>query len=237
MNKDEITRPFKKFRSEDELDVVVVVGKKQFRESSAMLQLCSGYFQAAFRSGMKEAATKRFKFPKKKPDGWELIMALQEPFSQTKITKENVDLVLEWSDELCMAMGLEACDGFLYDFIKDRYVRCYGSEERKEFLETHDCLSQSLRYNLPRTKEKCVEIIGKILGQKPTWLTSDDVSKILKHLADDDECREQWWESLQNNFLDAKIVDRTEQDMVLKTGIIQQCIMSKLELLKCTSRR
>ena len=55
---------------EDEEVVVLIIGNTEFRESSHFLCYWSEYFAAAFRSGMKEATTKRFEFPHRKPKEW-----------------------------------------------------------------------------------------------------------------------------------------------------------------------
>lgn len=50
------------------LDTIVVVAGKEYRECSSRLRDWSEYFDAAFRSGMKQAQTKRFEFPNMRPE-------------------------------------------------------------------------------------------------------------------------------------------------------------------------
>jgi BTB/POZ domain len=86
--------------SSEDGDVVVVVGGKEFVEDSRMLCYLSEYFQAAFRSGMKESLTSRFEFPDEDPAGWELFMKFAKPFAGTTDTAENLDTILHWCDKL-----------------------------------------------------------------------------------------------------------------------------------------
>ena len=67
------------FECQDGPDAIVIVGDTEFEEFSHNLRCWSGYFDGAFRSGMKEPETKRFEFPDKDPKEWELIRSLFVP--------------------------------------------------------------------------------------------------------------------------------------------------------------
>ena len=54
----------------NEPDVIVVVGGKEFHEHSHHLRSFSGYFDAAFRSGMKESQLMRFELHGRDPREW-----------------------------------------------------------------------------------------------------------------------------------------------------------------------
>lgn len=73
-------------QSLEEPDVTVVVGGKEFREYRQALRCWSGYFDVAFRSGMKETQSKRFEFPNRNPAEWEWIVSLMAPMSRERLT-------------------------------------------------------------------------------------------------------------------------------------------------------
>ena len=100
-------------RSSEEPDVVVVVGGKEFKEYRQILRCWSGYFDAAFRSGMRESKSQRFEFPDRNPEEWTWIVSLLEPLSTSKITMDTLPVALDWFGMLCSTCGLEACDQFL----------------------------------------------------------------------------------------------------------------------------
>lgn len=65
----------------EEPDVTIIVGGTTFRGYRQTLRCWSGYFDAVFRSGMKEEKTKKFEFPDRDPEEWQLIMSLVGPFA------------------------------------------------------------------------------------------------------------------------------------------------------------
>lgn len=93
-----------------EPDVTVVVGGQEFYEHSQILCTTIGYFDAAFRSGMKEAHTKRFEFPNKDPKEWELLMSVLSPASNVRAKPADINTIIVWSDELCVHRLPTSCD-------------------------------------------------------------------------------------------------------------------------------
>ena len=100
--------------SSEAADVVIVVGGKEFHEYRQSLRCWSGFFDAAFRSGMKESNTQRFEFYDKDPKEWELVASLVSPMSADRVTMANVYKLLPWFDHLECKRGLEECDSLLH---------------------------------------------------------------------------------------------------------------------------
>ena len=96
-----------------EPDTVVVVGGVEFKEYSQHLSMWSDYFNRGLKSGMQEAATKRFEFPHRDPKEWEMITTFVTPFARNTVTFRNVFILVSWFDELCSAKGMSICDEFL----------------------------------------------------------------------------------------------------------------------------
>ena len=159
-------------RSAVEPDVVVVVGGVEFQEYSPILCLWSGYFEAAFRSGMKDARSKRFEFPDRDPKEWEMVRAFVAPYQkECPITKNNVFTLLPWFDELCCTHGSKACDQFLARWISWR-------ERKKTEIEFYDLVIDAMKacgkYSLPLTKSSGLESFKWMIGKWPEWLFKDD---------------------------------------------------------------
>mmetsp|Transcript_1597 Transcript_1597/g.2180 ORF Transcript_1597/g.2180 Transcript_1597/m.2180 type:complete len:277 (-) Transcript_1597:85-915(-) len=220
-------------------DTVVVVGGKEFQESSIVLRLWSGYFDGAFRSGMEESKTMRFEFPDKKPEDWELFTALLVPFSGAQVTKDNVDAVLDWCDQLCVTRGLAGCDSVLHDTITPLTL----IDNKQKMKQIVGNLSRSLRFDLLKTKAVCLELIRGVFKTLPTWLSQEELDATFALIMEYTECREALWGSLQTFCLQA-VTDGKEQDTIVRSGTLQMCIFGKVamngtsaELTKTQSER
>jgi BTB/POZ domain len=189
-------------------DVVVVVGGEEFRESSHLLRHCSDYFDAAFRSGMKEATTMRFEFPDKDPEDWKLVMAILDPLPTVTLFDDDVTLykVLPWFDELLIPKGMAVCDEVL---------ELNMSRDADDVLEK---LSTSLKYNLPKTKDKCFELLRKRLRNDLSRITSDQLKLLCDIMASQDECRQGLWTLFDRYFPDP-ITDPAAQQAFLANGV------------------
>ena len=144
-------------RSSMDPDVVVVVGGVEFNEYSQSLCAWSDYFDAALRCGMKEAHSKRFEFPDRDPKEWEMILALAAPFSECKLTDDNVHIALSWFDELCSRSGLKACDRYLAESLKAQ-LGCSTSLLRdsmvlRDMIIRSSVAAANYSYSLPKTKK------------------------------------------------------------------------------------
>ncbi|CAB9506446.1 expressed unknown protein [Seminavis robusta] len=206
-------------------DVVVVVGGIEFQESSYALRVWSEYFDAAFRSGMQESTTKRFEFPDKNPEDWKFIMSLLDPFSDAEITKQNVDVVLSWFDELCVTRGLKGCDNALYEMVKPTS----SINSATELATIVKQLSKSLQFDLRKTKAKCLKLVCGVVKAKPLWLKKGQLEPALNLVIEYIDCREVLWGTLQI-FLPSTITDPKEQDMLIRSGILQKCILAEVKI-------
>ena len=158
--------------------ITVVVGGKEFQEYSHSLCAWSEYFDRALRSGMKEAQSKRFEFPDRDPNEWEMILGMVAPFGLDKITIDNVFTAIVWFDQLCCAGGMHACDKCLSSWLETVQL------ETKRIKETNyrptptdfaavdvdtviDVKKTSDKYGFPLSKERCLEFLEEFLRVCP----------------------------------------------------------------------
>ncbi len=132
-----------------ELDVVVVVGGQEFLENSGHLCYWSRYFEAAMRSGMKEAQTKRFEFPDRCPEEWELLMKILDPFDDTaKVDMDNFETVLSWSNELLIPKLMAECDKVLAEFMGDPNIWLHSIPQFVGLIAT--AFDNGLQISIPK---------------------------------------------------------------------------------------
>jgi hypothetical protein len=155
MNRQETKKP--KISSE-EPDVVIVVGGKEFGEYRQCLRLWSGFFDALFRSGMKESETNRIEFAHKDPKEWELISSIVAPFASNKVTMEDVQIVVPWFHELLCPQGMEQCNEAFSSLVDDFKKRPMNNNTVGEILEL---ILVSLRYDL-KAFDNCILIINTV---------------------------------------------------------------------------
>jgi BTB/POZ domain len=217
-------RPSRRSR---EPDVVVVVGGKEFKESSLVLRQWCDYFDAALRSGLKEAQSMRFEFPDQDPEEWKLLMSVLAPFTKVKVTCDNLDIILRWSDQLCIPDCLEECDVCLCDMI----VKVKYTETESTITMVVETLSKSLQYSLWRTKRECLEIVRCILIEAPDWLDKKTVDSILELMASHPGYQEEVWGVFQH-YLPTTIAEYGEQDTIVRSGLLQSVIVAEVHRRK-----
>ncbi|CAB9515844.1 expressed unknown protein [Seminavis robusta] len=213
-----------------EPDVVVVVGKEQeeFQMSSFALRLVSDYFDAAFRSGMKEAAFGRFEFLEKKREEWELIMSIMDPFSNVVVSNDNVDMLLPWFDELCMPQGLDESDKVLFESRLGSGTIVVSNHQVVELLST------SLRYNLARTKAHCFQHVRALFNRASStgcWQSEEEIGRVLELVAAHADCRRQLWDVFQQ-YIPTTIMDSSEQDVLIRSGLLESFIVADIKMKK-----
>ncbi|CAB9522555.1 unknown protein [Seminavis robusta] len=192
-------------KGEDWSDVVVVVGGVEFHESSHFLRAGSDYFEAAFRSGMKEAETKRFEFPDKDPEGWKLIKSFLEPFSNVSVSAKDAEKLLPWLDEFCMPKGLELCDQKPDTMAAERFREqpsSLSAEQREErntvpalkYLLGNQCSIQPSTYEdyllLLCPEGAGVEVVVSIR-------TKENMSVLFEAMQSDEHCCNEFWKLIQ----------------------------------------
>jgi BTB/POZ domain len=199
-------------------DTIVVVGGKEFHESSHNLRLLSNYFDAAFRSGMKESQTKRFEFPDKDPEEWECIMSMCAPFSTTKINKDNLRMAYGWFNELGITSGLEECDQVLFHLAK------WPTNSALRNLDFLEIWEMTLDMHLPKTREECID---RVCHELDTTKNCADLqgwrlicSCIRRH---DDEELERLWDSLSKK-IPTETLDHHGMDALVKSSLLPDII-------------
>ena len=185
--------------SSEEPDVVIVVGGKEFHEYRQSLRCWSAFFDAAFRSGMKESKTQRFEFPDKDPKEWELVASLASPMSADRVTMDNVYKLLPWFDHLESMRGLEECDSLLHTqaerALKLISEESIGNKTRSDVAnaELQSCLTDimptSLEYNLQKSLRQCIIIVQNVLSHHAHILSLDDLKRIVSLMATHEVCR------------------------------------------------
>ena len=182
-DEDTTCQPSNVLQSGLEPDVIVVVGGQEFHEFSQGLCCWSGYFNGAFRSGMKETETKRFEFPDRDPYEWEWLMRLMAPLSSESVTKYNVFKALSWFDLLCVDRGLAICDDILEVLSKScsngRLIRAFEA---------------SVEHGLPKTKVACCSRISNQSSLDRFW--PRQTQRLVAILDKDRGCREALWPKL-----------------------------------------
>lgn len=195
--------------SYSEKDVVVVVGGEEFHENSHILKAYSEYFGGSLRSGTKESRTKRFEFPDRDPKEWTLIMSLLDPFDKkTKLRKDNVFTALSWFDEFSVTKGLHQCDRFLVAEMipcDDPSIISMTSERVSDVLLA---LEKGVDYKLPLTKARSFQLLRAILAKRDPLhpgLDDDRISKMLRLIEADVECRMELGDALESMFVERYI--------------------------------
>ncbi|KAL3933573.1 MAG: hypothetical protein SGARI_003674 [Bacillariaceae sp.] len=174
-------------------DTIVVVGGREFHENSYLLRAVSHYFDAAFRIGMKEAKDKRFEFPGRDPEEWELLMSICSPFPTGKLDKNNVTAVLSWCDELDITAGMEQCDNVLSTYIRN--VPCFT--DTSDLFQVWALSSEKM---LPLTKRECLAVMKNVIEHCFKSLKAEDWKFICLRLLEDKENRDELWEDLRRKM-------------------------------------
>ena len=171
-------------------DVDVVVGNVTFKEYRTVLCCISEYFDAAFRSGMKESISHSFTFPDRDPKEWELLMSVFGLNLTTKLEPSNIITLLPWCDELCMSSAMEACDTVYYEqVISPGVVRVFtknsSANEIEVLREFYDKLDVCIQYNLTRCLQHACQSLRYVFEDKPEELPLDLVKATIRFLKND----------------------------------------------------
>ncbi|CAB9499654.1 expressed unknown protein [Seminavis robusta] len=221
------------FECQDGPDVVVIVGDTEFEEYSHNLRCWSGYFDGAFRSGMKESESKRFEFPDKDPKEWELIRSLFVPLSKAKVTQENYPILHPWFEMLCCKSGLDDCDDVVCKVVsRVRVKKSTGCVERIVSVAT-----KCIEWNRNIPKDKCLDVLKSVLQDPSDWtLDATGVLSILALVAKDESvCKTLW--PLVKTFLPSEMATSEFQGDGIHSGLqdniaVNEFIQLKLEAMK-----
>lgn len=177
----------------EEPDVTVIVGGKIFQEYRQILCCVSDYFDAAFRSGMKESATKVFEFPDKNPDEWELLMGIMAPASQTRLPEDKLMIVFRWADELCMTHLPLQCDDLfakkvlaqLYEYTIDPATKKATKLSKQEYhAKMVDACEISICFHLQRSFNGIFAILSQALNSEPENFDLAAIEQMLSWMGD-----------------------------------------------------
>jgi hypothetical protein len=182
--------------SSEEPDVVVIVGGTEFHEYRQVLRCMCGYFDGAFRSGMKESVTKTFEFPDKDPNEWKLLMSVMAPGASnvTQLTRDNIDIILRWSDELCISHLPQVCDMIYGNEIfsgqetldlkdlEDLQGIKKRTSARKWLPKLLDGFGTSQKFGLETTKSRIASALKCILNGAPELFTLTTMTALVSLL-------------------------------------------------------
>lgn len=222
--------------SSEDPDVTIVVGGQEFKEYRSFLRCLSGYFDAAYRSGMKEATTNRFTFPDKDPEDWQLLMDLSAPYTTQMISERNVRRLLPWYDMLQISLGLKSCDKVFCERIVSpifpkkwgNRFNCVPSREQsgKKFQDLLDALETSISFNLPLSISKCIESLKRVSTEGGQFLFNEkNMEQIIRFLKYEN-CKCELWRVLVVDFLPKSIVGKIGMDALIDNGLLPSLILS-----------
>jgi len=154
-------------------DVVIKVGGQTFHHYSQVLSIASDFFDVALNSGMKESHTKCFEFTDKDPEEWKLFSSFLEPFSEAKINKENVEILIPWFHEFGVPVLLAKCDN-LYA------ASCPRSETKEDLKRLFHAASFSAKFSLTNSKEAALDSLSNVIETKPYLFLDADLLVLLR---------------------------------------------------------
>ena len=148
----------------EEPDFTVIVGtgdqKQEFQCYRLILSLGSGYFDSMFSSGMKEVTNKEISFPDMDPEGWKEVYKFIDKMSYeaSKVTHDNIVLLVPWFHLLQMEDKLQECDTLL-----DGTGTESEAQLKKLFPNPFDCAEFCKRYSLVNSYQECCLVIQEFL--------------------------------------------------------------------------
>lgn len=166
---------------DDGTGIVVVVGGKEFLEDSHSLA-CSAVLQDMVKNG-----NRRIEFGSEKdPEEWAMVRQLLDPFSEARITKDNLKTALLWFDYLKIAKGIAQCDDVLDRKVIPFSLPLKRSKYNNDIVMTASDMDEILEhmplafnFELPTSKQKCLDITLAVLKESPFWLGLGLIEKIV----------------------------------------------------------
>ena len=219
-------------------DVTIVVGGKEYHEYQQVLCFSSQYFDGAFRSGMKEAESKRFEFPDMDLKDWELFSSVISPCRNVRISSDNIEDVLRLFDQFCVTCSKLECDrvycdkvfGQVVPFGQDYSITDISWLQHSQTKGLADALALSLEHQLPTTMSAILKLFKNIFPMKALVLNRDSIYRVLSIIKDSIECRDALWPSI------FKILPSTLQkenpNVLLANGILPDMIVLYIETMK-----
>ena len=221
-------------------DVMVVVGGQVFHEYSYSLRCWSGYFDAAFRSGMKESKSKRFEFPNKDPQEWELLRSLFVPFPREWVGVNNYHILYPWFELLGSSPGLHECDKVVYN------ISDVAQKKMKEeyFGELVTAIEICITWNREDAKNKAVECLRKLLEEEKLSIhIGKEIPRILSLLIQDGDTfrslRETLWMGVEKYLTEDDDddtatrghFDEDKMKSLMENPLLNQFILMKVQML------
>lgn len=99
----------------EDVSVMFDEGRVEVKVNSAVLMLASPVFHSMLTQTMKESETKQIELPDKDPEEFKVLMSFLIPPTARlqRISVENVDFLLVWSDEYCIDPLKSECLEFI----------------------------------------------------------------------------------------------------------------------------
>ncbi|CAB9522776.1 expressed unknown protein [Seminavis robusta] len=224
-------------------DVTVIVGGQQFQEYSHHLRCWSGFFDAAFRSGMKEARTMLFKFPDDDPREWELVWAVLHPFSDERVNEDNVEKLFSWFQKLCISQGVDECANVLFAIL-EKSTLALGFFSGMVFFKSPfnsaetkiDCVLRILPMSAQCTEKKaekcCVAYLRQVAKDMPSLFHEKQLKKMCSLFYEDSNCKAAL-SMVVEKFLPTDIQAPEDKNTVLNNRVLLLSFMKA----KCESHR
>ena len=228
MNQQETKKPK---ISPEESDVVIVVGGTEFRENKQLLRSWSDFFDALFRSGMKETETNRVEFADKDPKEWELISSLVVPLSTDRVTGENVQKVLPWFHELQSPLGMKQCDEAFVSLVDSlSYTYCIG--------RILDLTLLSFQYDL-KALDGCLLKLEEALETCPKRLKLEHLQRIIAMMVNHEKAKIKLWPCLDIYIREP--LSNLDRDHILQQELLPFLLSSEIKFIdlqsKCTTAK
>lgn len=184
--KDSSQPPKKKFRSiEEDLTVIVGSGDKEqtFKCYKVLLCLESVYFDTMLSCSMQEKERSTIRFPYKDPEEWKLWYTFIDPDTKkgSKITNDNIRILLPWFHEFQMQSFVDECDEFLSKHFPEEDPNILWNRQNLDDL--FDLLWTANVFCLSKTMSEMAKKVKKIVSYRvKERLTYEDIEKICECL-------------------------------------------------------
>jgi hypothetical protein len=235
--------------SSEKPDVVVVVGGVEFFEYRQVLRCISDYFDAAFRSGMKEAQNSKFEFVGKNPEEWELLMQVMAPASPTRITQPQLDIILQWADELCIPRLPVQCDDlFAERILSEDFEYRIVEEDSKTTTTTSSpppkrmklrksqyyakliaSWEVAVKFQLERCNRGVFAILSEAIHSEPYFLDLHSIQQMIAILKCDEQCRTTIWPFLEPH-LHYELLEQKSPEELLDNELLPYLLYSSMQI-------
>lgn len=208
-------------------DIVVVVGTREFPEKRQNF--------ASLSKVLKDPTTNRFEFPNRDPKEWGLVRLVMDPFSDKRISPDNLTTVLPWFELLGVHRGISQCDDVMAKVSIPIALPLARSHFTGDLTMTRtdldlvlEALPLAFRYNLATSKHKCLNIVRLVFQEGPHWLEAEQISRVVWFVLQYSECDRDIWPVLQLYVPSATKLDKTKQEL-LSNDLFPMVVLAGIE--------